>query len=499
MDMDGEQVQTINELEALRLQNAAYEAENEELRNILGDDYIQYDSDIDVQVILSDSDTGDNRGFELEETPSLTRRQRVAQALECNLMLQERVKRLLKAVENSRDAYETVRARVLALYERKKATAVAPHSIVSNSHDEYTGKSWFWSLRDSKGIPKYNNIGSFIYVAQHLPLVNRSGGWSKDEKTKLEAGVIEVAKERMVDDMVTQMTITIEDFTELQMPLRNLKVDSQEVLDLADDFSDQDWSKLAARHLPGRSGIACKLQWKNSVDPRINTESFSEVEKVKLEALVGTYGDRAWDTISQKIEGRTPLACLSEYEKMRNSRQQTSKEHEISAGDLKKLNSLVLEYGQAWKRIEDELQGPFTADQLMHIWRKDYQRTRGGEVKPRKGPWNKKEDSMLLKGVAICGKNWTKVAIHVPGRTDVQCRERYLHALDPTIKIAIKFSPEEEAILSSKMKEYLQNVSRIPWSKIAKSLPGRTDRQCRKAWEKMERHRKKNERKKPKR
>ena len=37
------------------------------------------------------------------------------------------------------------------------------------------------------------------------------------------------------------------------------------------------------------------------------------------------------------------------------------------------------------------------------------------------------------QAVAEVGKKWSQVALHVPGRTDVQCRERYVNILDPDL------------------------------------------------------------------
>lgn len=33
--------------------------------------------------------------------------------------------------------------------------------------------------------------------------------------------------------------------------------------------------------------------------------------------------------------------------------------------------------------------------------------------------------------MAIHGRKWSKVAAHVAGRTDVQCRERFMNCLNP--------------------------------------------------------------------
>ena len=63
----------------------------------------------------------------------------------------------------------------------------------------------------------------------------------------------------------------------------------------------------------------------------------------------------------------------------------------------------------------------------------------------RRGKWDEEEDLRLSEAVAFyqeaanaersgkLGIPWSKVARHVPGRTDPQCRERWTGKLDPTL------------------------------------------------------------------
>lgn len=69
-----------------------------------------------------------------------------------------------------------------------------------------------------------------------------------------------------------------------------------------------------------------------------------------------------------------------------------------------------------------------TGAQCLNRWDKT--------IKPtfRKGKWTDAEDDLLKKGVDLFGSgNWKKIASIVTSRTDVQCRERWVNILDPTI------------------------------------------------------------------
>jgi len=468
----------LDELEALRLQNAAYEAENEEIRKILGDEYVpaeNCDAGLEASTYHESFDT----------LPSWDKKTRVERALELNRRLQSRVHLLLKTIDQSSESHDTIEKMVdFAVVQKKKRKKESAHV---HSRSEYTGKSWFWAsssgLIGCQDIPKYNGVHNLLFIAEHLPLVFRSGVWSGEEKEGLKKGVEEVAKERMTNEMIAKVD-TIEDFDILQRPLRSLTLDSPQILHIAETFSEEEWSLVASRHVQTRTGNECLLQWNNRINPLLKTTEFDSNEKDALKSYVAQYGENAWETIAKLLPGRTPLDCLKEYKK---SRAETKEYRNIIWTDenMENLQNLVLKHGQAWKKIESEFGGDWSAEKLMFIWRKHLQGTGGGKVAPKKGPWSQEEDNILIKAVAISGKEWSKIARLVPGRTEIQCRERYVNHLDPNVRNAVPFTDEENMIIESEVPKY--EGGRISWSKIAKLLPGRTDRQCRKAFEKLSR------------
>ncbi|XP_058085259.1 transcriptional regulator ATEG_03638-like [Magnolia sinica] len=70
-------------------------------------------------------------------------------------------------------------------------------------------------------------------------------------------------------------------------------------------------------------------------------------------------------------------------------------------------------------------------------------------------------------------KNWMKIAQFVPGRTQVQYRERWVNTLDSSLNME-PWTEEED----SKLKAAIAKHGHC-WSKIAALVPPRTDNQCR--------------------
>ena len=79
--------------------------------------------------------------------------------------------------------------------------------------------------------------------------------------------------------------------------------------------------------------------------------------------------------------------------------------------------------------------------------------------------WTKKEDELLTSTILANGaKDWTKVAMLLPGRIGKQCRERWHHHLNPEV-IKKKWSFDEDVLI---LRLHLKFGTR--WSEISKHV-----------------------------
>ena len=136
---------------------------------------------------------------------------------------------------------------------------------------------------------------------------------------------------------------------------------------------------------------------------------WSESEDELLRAAVEYYGEKHWKLIAQHVSGRSPIQCL-----------------------------------HRWSKI----------------------------LKPGliKGPWTVQEDQKLKDWVINHGTSkWAVCAIHIPGRSGKQCRERWYNTLCPEVKKG-GWLPSEDKIIFD-----LYHELGSQWTIIAKQLPGRTE------------------------
>ncbi|KAK8521386.1 hypothetical protein V6N13_077494 [Hibiscus sabdariffa] len=323
------------------------------------------------------------------------------------------------------------------------------------------------------GPPENSSVASYRMALMEFPLRLQRKKWSREERENLEKGIRQQFQERALQVSVDWLSIldgSPQDGNNLDSiiaTVKDLEITPERIREF---LPNVDWNQLASLYVKGRSGAECETRWLNHEDPLINRNPWTAEDDKNLLFIAQEKGIDNWLDIAVSLgSNRTPFQCLARYQRSLNAcilkREWTEEEDD-------QLRIAVEVFGESdWQSVASTLKGR-TGTQCSNRWKKSLHPTR-----QRVGRWTCDEDKRLKVSVMLFGpKNWRKIAEVVPGRTQVQCRERWVNSLDPALNMGT-WTKEEDSRLEAAIEEH-----GYCWSKIAMCMSSRTDNQCWRRW-----------------
>jgi hypothetical protein len=200
--------------------------------------------------------------------------------------------------------------------------------------------------------------------------------------------------------------------------------------------------------------------------------SWTPAEDLKLKEAVQKHG-RKWVAVATLVPGRTNLQCRDRW--VNTVDHAFGKKGKWTPEEDATLTEAVYKHGKDCWAVVAKLVIGRTDKQCRRRWVDTL------DPAPKKGRWTREEDGKLTEAINKHGKEWVAVAALVMGRTDKQCRERWTHTLGPangnTGEPRRIWKPQEDA----KLTEAIQKHGNA-WVAVAALVTGRTDKQCRERW-----------------
>ncbi|KAG0591135.1 hypothetical protein KC19_1G152700 [Ceratodon purpureus] len=398
--------------------------------------------------------------------------QAVTEALLKNRICQQSLREVLRQVESKLEENREMQRRAVSLVEYQKACTrkFCGFTEVANSSVELIATKPASKRKGGefkvKGPPENPDVEVFRRLQSQLPAEFNVKKWTKKETQALVKGVRQQLQEIRVRAMMESWDSDEED-QDFDEQMRNIGESEEE---LKKGSSSIDWSSVARIYVSGRSSWECKLQWENNEDPLLNHKPWTKAEDKKLLSTVQAHDMVEWAAIAEELgTQRTPAQCAIRYQRSLNASILRSN---WTPEEDEQLQAAVEKFGEKdWQTVAACMEGRL-GSQCMSRWTKVLHPDRH-----RRGRWLAEEDTRLKWAVSVYGpRGWKNIAAHVPGRSDVQCRERWCNVLDPSVKID-EWTPDEDA----KLEELVDKYGRHRWAAVGAEL-GRTDNQCFRHW-----------------
>jgi hypothetical protein len=251
-----------------------------------------------------------------------------------------------------------------------------------------------------------------------------------------------------------------------------------------------DWAAVA-KLVPGRTKRQCKNKWKTVLDSISMGRAtgrkgrWTVDEDIKLKDAVKRHGGKNWKDIAVLVPGRTEQQCRDRWKiglDFSSIGQASGRMGKWAIDEDIKLKDAVKRHGgKTWKEIA-VLVPDRTELQCRDRWKNGLDSSMDGTTK-RTCKWTPEEDVKLKDSVEMHGgKDWAAITALIPGRTRSQCRNRWKDGLDPKIDRTNgrtgKWAKDEDIVL----KDAVQTHGGKNWAAIAELVSGRTTSQCSTRW-----------------
>ncbi|KAF9930152.1 Myb-like DNA-binding domain protein [Linnemannia zychae] len=398
-------------------------------------------------------------------------RSQTAHALEVNRKYQQALEQKLKYIETAYNRNKKLRNDLQVWLDRRELADRAP--VLLHSTNDRLGRPPYFVDNDGQAPP--DNMDTIRKKSHPLIISQRLKSWTKMERERLKQGVIAENKRLLFEKF-------LQEGNSRAIESLNHAPD----VDMMINTKGLDWKRISQRYVDSRTPSECLIRWTSHDHPGINKSDWSKAELLKLDNLVQKYKGRNWVQIALDLDtNRTSAQCFQKYQsklvRVASKDNWTPEEDNILTEAVRVLGE------KNWQQVAYCLDNR-NSIQCMTRWSKS--------VNPaiRRGRWLSEEDGALRAAYeAYGGGRWAKIQQHVLGRTDIQCRERYMNVLTPNLATG-PWTKEEVELLDQLVEEHGEK-----WALVASLMNGRTDNQCARRWKMTKIEAKKKSRGRPKR
>lgn len=390
--------------------------------------------------------------------------------LETNLKYKETLQDQLYKIEDSQKRNEILQREIRMLSQLRGSYRPSNSKKYVTILQKRTAEVYFFTDKNGEQPPD-NQDTIRKKEEQKVPSNVKTKKWTEEELKKLREGIHHLNQEYLTAQILKKYENNKEKDGWKKLQLEIQEISKLEEKQLEENTDNIDWDNLAKVHVPTRDGTACKQKWELELKKINVNRAFTKQEDKEIINFAQENEGYNWIELPETLD-RTPFQCFKRYQRSLNVKMLKSRWTEE---EDKILIDAVKFYGEKnWQQISNCLENR-TGQQCLHRWMKTL------DPNIRRGRWTFEEDQRLTMAYHSYhtpeNSNWVKIKELVPGRTDVQCRERWCNILNPDLKNT-PWTKEEDELL----KKTIEEKGAGKWSQIAEILYPRTDNQCWRRW-----------------
>ncbi|KAH9616792.1 hypothetical protein KSS87_017192 [Heliosperma pusillum] len=287
------------------------------------------------------------------------------------------------------------------------------------------------------------------------------------------------------------------------------KAEEVKLLSLIEKNGFHSWRVVAQNLGTNRTPYQCLAHYQRSLNASILKGAWTDDEDAHLSSAVELYGESNWQAVASMLEGRTGPQCSNSLPGtglyITSSRASARFIFARPGLAIKKqgpdrpatqwVGIVPDQTSPAWASFSAMPWaagtqavlpiGPAHCTPLQirvvlvdcKLWKKTL-----NPARQKVGRWDGDEDKRLKVAAILFRRSWHRIAQFVPGRTQVQCRERWVNNLNPSLNLC-EWTEEEDM----KLKEAIAQHGYC-WAKVATCIPMRTDNHCLRRWKSLYPH-----------
>ncbi|XP_015430746.1 PREDICTED: uncharacterized protein LOC107187225 [Dufourea novaeangliae] len=298
--------------------------------------------------------------------------------------------------------------------------------------------------------------------------------WTKKERNTLSKAIQEDATYLTLVEHIRDQDSMPKSNRRINKKSKKRSLQPRDFIELVDSLRgrDFDWFKISSEHFENvHSPLDCKVMWNVFLHPRINKNSWTKLEDIKLEEIAKGHQFQDWDGVAKELNtNRTAYQCFIRYNTTRKFPKATNCVWEKEEDDrlLKLVKIFKIGNFIPWGEIGSWMKNR-TKQQVYFRW------TYSLTPCLTKGRFSKSEDNILRDAVSKYGTNFRKIsAALMPHRSTVQLHERYQTLTMNQTENWNVWTLKEDSTLLKLFESFGTN-----WARIAKEFSCKTRIQLR--------------------